>query len=575
MKKMVDIVTDFAIEAGKNKATEFKEKQQIRAAIRSYIEAQQKYNEICSLSEEFDFQGLIEYIEETLMAEVETWLYSVSAKERGAARKHIIASAVSYSKAETDDAKKHVTRITSNTLDIIKTCCRKRIPKSYRLTAAEIVDEIEEQITPLIEGKDEIVDAIQQLQDTIEQQQNISPMSIDKAVNLAKNQEWTTLEDTVGSFIRHVSTEHPLAPDYGVDYENGAFKSVPLSNEAIRKYPPRIELLVDLYSEGKKVSGSIDNILDYHKRHQLPLEADVRDAVKYLGKERDPFQNEALQAKGSKITMYPPALSASRACSIKIKDKTYFDLVNIKLQEILDDNTYVYGNKGDADSTINFEISINETKPKQTRFSVKTRMLNNHEYLRLATFYRDLDKYKDLHIYDLQTGKDIIAGQIDFNMESDFGSMEEEVDFIRRVCDIEDFFKLTISPPKEVTPRDISMITHISNMIRVTKVNCPWSELYFTFILDSRMRSFLKNCNGRMEYLYYLKDDSVSVLGETLPLRYIRYIEKASIKNYEKVLEKLEVLEDGDALKITIIADAPDTILDSFSIPEELEYQLK
>lgn len=575
MKKLVDIITDFAIEAGKNKVTEFKEKQQIRSAVGSYIKSQQKYNEICSLSEEFDFQGLIEYIEGTLMTEVEAWLYSISAKERGAARKLIIASAVSYTNAETDDAKKRVTRITSNTLDIIKTCSKKRIPKTYRLITAEVVDEFEEQITPLIEGKDEIVDAIQQLQDTIEQQQSNSPMSIDKAVNLAKNQEWTILEDTVGNFVRHISPEHPLAPDYGVDYENGSFKSVPLSNEAVRKYPPRIELLVDLYSDGKKVSGSIDSVIDYHKRHQLPLEADVRDAVKYLGEEKDPFQNEALRAKGSKFTMYPPALSASRACSIKIKDKTYFGLVNIKLQEILDDNTYVYGNKEDPDSTINFEIRINEANPEHPQFTVKTRKLNNHEYLRLATFYRDLDKYKDLHIYDLQTGEDIIAGRIDFEMKSDFGSMDEEVNFINRVCDIEDFFKISLSPPKEVTPRDLSLITHISNMIRETNVNCPWSELNFTFTLDSRMRSFLKNCNGRMEYLYYLKDDSVKVLGKTLSLRYIRYIEKASIKNYEKVLKKLEVLDDGDDLKITIVADAPDTILDSFSIPEELEYQLQ
>ena len=156
-------------------------------------------------------------------------------------------------------------------------------------------------------------------------------------------------------------------------------------------------------------------------------------------------------------------------------------------------------------------------------------------------------------------------------MESDFGSMDEEAEFLRRLCDIEDYFDIILPSPKEVSRKDISLIKHISNLIREEAVTCPWDRIDFRFTLDPKIRSYIQRTNGQVEYVYYIKDSSCEILGTKLEFRYIRYIEKASIDNFDKVLKKLEVLDDGDEIKFTIISAGPASIYDSLKIPQELE----
>lgn len=570
-----DCISSITLNAvAKHTGTLYEEKK-LKSSLKEYIESQRKYNEIVSLSEEIDFQGLADYIEKNLMGDVDTWLYGKSSKERASARSTIITKAACAANVDSDEAKSRVVKLVSVTLDIIKDCYRHHIPKPLKLLTAEATEEI---ITCVKDGAKEIVDNQKQLENDIKdvseslEALNSNQLSIDNAVRFAKDNQWSTIEDRMDSLIKHLSAEHPLAPDYGVAYDSG-FKSVPLTDDAISKYPPRLELSCDLYSDGKKLDDPIEDILDYHKRHQRPLTIDVKNAVQYLGSFLDPFQKEAERSTGSRFTLHPPQLSKTIPCSIKVRDKVFFDLIYIKVQEILDDGTLVIGNQ-DSESDIYFELRINPSNPEHPQFAIKTRRLTNRDYLKMASFYCDLDKYNDLHIYCLSTGEDLIAGTIDFSMKTDFGSWDAEVDFIKRICEIEEWFDLKLPPPRVVTNKEYSLITHLSNLIREEYVNYPWRQLNFTITLNPHWRTLITSLGGSMEYVYYIKDDMCSIFGTELKLKYIRYIEKAAVLNYDKVVKKLEVLEDGDVIKITVVPETEDAIFDSLRIPDELNYEI-
>ena len=573
---LADCVTEKAVDETADIISGKKEKKTLESIIKDYIMSQQKYNHICTLAEEIDFQGLADYLECNYLSDVNMWLCSVKSSERGCARDRMISAALHYSGAKTPEARKRVVKIVSDSLDIIRAVNKKRINNHEAVIASEIVDAVIEETKHISDDNTEIVkqriDSLSRKVDELSalKENHESALSIDKAVYLAKSNNWSGISDSISDFVDHVSKEHPLAPDYGFEYEKGLLKSVPLSTEAVRKYPPRMELTCDLYLDGKKQDGEIEDIFDYQHRHQLPLLLDVKDAVQYLGDNKDPVQFEAKKSIGSKLVLNPPKLSETRLCSIMVNSITYYDLVYIKVQEILDDGTYVIGNR-DTDSDIYFELRINEADPLHPKFSVKVKHSNNKSFLKVASFYRDLNHYKDLHIYDLSSGKDIIGGKVDFSMESDFGSMDEEAEFLRRLCDIEDYFDIILPSPKEVSRKDISLIKYISNLIREEAVTCPWDRIDFRFTLDPKIRSYIQRTNGQVEYVYYIKDSSCEILGTKLEFRYIRYIEKASIDNFDKVLKKLEVLDDGDEIKFTIISAGPASIYDSLKIPQELE----
>ena len=103
-------------------------------------------------------------------------------------------------------------------------------------------------------------------------------------------------------------------------------------------------------------------------------------------------------------------------CSIKVGEKTYFDYILLRTEEILDDGTYVIGNREQTNSTIYFEIKVNPQNPQKEDFTVNIANANNHELLNYAKFMDELAQVKDLHIYALNVQKDFIAGIINLSL---------------------------------------------------------------------------------------------------------------------------------------------------------------
>ena len=92
----------------------------LRTELINYIERQRKYNEMCTMAEEIDFQGLVEYIQNSLLKQAGVRIFDPNSKKRGHARQVIVDAAVACSKANTKESKTRVAKCISICLDIIR-----------------------------------------------------------------------------------------------------------------------------------------------------------------------------------------------------------------------------------------------------------------------------------------------------------------------------------------------------------------------------------------------------------------------------------------------------------------------
>ena len=124
IKETVTIASEYVaglgLDVAKNKIKKKINEEKLRSSLTTFIERQKNYNEMCTLAEEIDFQGLVEYIRNDLISAAGTRIFDPSPKRRGQARMEIVNAAVSFSKANTDKAKYRVSKCISICLDIIR-----------------------------------------------------------------------------------------------------------------------------------------------------------------------------------------------------------------------------------------------------------------------------------------------------------------------------------------------------------------------------------------------------------------------------------------------------------------------
>lgn len=566
-----EYIASLGLEAGKNWIKNKFNEKKLSADLKSYIEKQQKYNELCTLKEEIDFQGLIDYIQENLLEDAGTRFLDPNQKKRKRAREDIIAAAVEYSKAETSDAKKRVATCISICLDIIRNFYRSKFAKKDYLLADEIVDAVAEIVNETVqESKDDILKQMTEMKKEIIDKSD--PLfSLDKTLALANSGKLSSIGDGITTILEHISLTHPCKPYYEYDYNHGKLVSKPRDEDAIRMYPPKM-VLSGAVRFGNQYYNTCDtDFLEYSYRHQLPFTMEVTKAIKYLGEKQDPIQDEAIKFVGNTVVVTPPKFPPAFPCSIKVRDKTFFEYVLLRTQEIEDDGTYIISNK-EQNSSLYFEARINPNNPQNPDFKINVDHTNNREWLNYARFIEAISKDKDIHIYVLSEAEDIIAGIINnINYHPVFPSIEEEVDFLDRVCIIEDYFKVKLDICGDLSRSEYDTIIHMSNLIQMDEVIDTWNEAIFTGIITQTFREKILSMEDLSHLFSYVGVRQISLFGVDIEYSHICTYQSARIKDLEKLKQKVNVLDDGDNIKFTLCPGENNKIIISLRIPEAME----
>ena len=134
---ILDFIVELGLDAGLKYFKTRLNTNKLKESLRQYIIDQEAYNELSSLENEIDFQGLVSFIETTFMEKIDTQIFSVSSERRNEAQKTLVEAAVAYSKAETEEAKKRVTKCVTDCLEILHSFYANGVPRENYLIAAE------------------------------------------------------------------------------------------------------------------------------------------------------------------------------------------------------------------------------------------------------------------------------------------------------------------------------------------------------------------------------------------------------------------------------------------------------
>lgn len=561
-----DMVT-LGIDIAKEKYQDRTDIHKLKKALTEYIEREWKHNEAVALSEEIDFHGLVAYIRNDLLEDAETRVFSPNKKNRAQARQQIIDKACSWAKAETDQARHRVSKSIAICLDIIRDFYLKGVSKKDCILSAEIADAVIEADNDNTERV--LAEVKSNTQTILDFFNNNSLYSLDKAVQYVQEGHIDQVETGIKAVLNSISVKHPLFPAYGYDYSHRKIVSKPLTEEAKRRYPERYKITGTLKIGGQYFNDPNGNPMDYAYRHQLSIVMEVTKAVRYLGDRIDPIQEDLKNL--TELRADPPPFPPAFACAVKVGDNAFFEYILLRVKEIMDDGRILLNND-EQNSHVRFALTINPAKPQNPDFKITISDADNKERLNYIRFMKSLQEQKDLHIYVLEEGEDLIAGYInDFKLCTGFFSIEEELDFLERICDIENYFNVVLKPESEINNEEYNAVIVISDLIRQEEVKGTWDDVTFTGTIDQHLREELMKMEDVEHCFSYVGTHCVNLFGAEFEFPFMQTLKHARFDNLEKIKKKLEVLDDGDSIRITFVSGEDKTCIETIRIPEQFE----
>ena len=135
------MILDFCWDAIKSIASAKLDANKLKEELDSYLSRKLQENQICTLEEELDLEGLIDYINRDFMGEVKLLLLG-SPDQRTKAKQEIRNHTRLYANAKTKMAADRAEKIISDILRLLNEFYRAHISESEKLLAAEIEDSI-------------------------------------------------------------------------------------------------------------------------------------------------------------------------------------------------------------------------------------------------------------------------------------------------------------------------------------------------------------------------------------------------------------------------------------------------
>lgn len=537
---LLEELLNIGVGVAKSKTNEKIDEHKLKKDLEDYILSKKKYFDLCSIDEEFDFEGLLDYVSNNLIEDMKIRVFSKSRKEREKARNTIINKGLQFSQANTKESKAKVTKLVANCIDIIRDFYKKQLTIKEYFLCSEIVDDVVENLTDKIDESNELI---------LSSQKELAEYSSDNFVRLVNNNQLNLVETKINNLFNIISTQHKLYPEYGYSLNQGKFMSVPLQENSIQKYPPIMDIKADLQiGEYINYFNGFDP-LDFSYRHQLDMIIQVKDARKLLGSIEDPCQYEAERMIGENLVLkhkeFPPAFP----CSIKVGGKTYFEYVLLRTKEILDDGTYIVTNDEQRNAKVNFEFRFKTEGERIFSFTSHAKNMNSKEHLNYSMFIRDVVMKKEFSIYSYDLQKEV-AKSLEYH-ESDYDttSIDFEIDLYTRLCLIESYFDVIFDLPEKIEVNQSKIIFSLSELIKNNNKSISWKGTELTIQFGSLAKN---NISDFSESVSFLADgeNNVELFGQILRFSHRRVYKSAIMRDYERKSKMIQLLEGDETIPV-------------------------
>lgn len=564
MGVVADFLESFCVDYFKDKIRNERQERALRKQIDDYLQKQQKYNLTCSHEEEIDFAGLFDYISTHFSADVKQWIFANNSKERGMARQNIIAKASHYAQTHTKLSQQRVDRIVSDAMEIVRHFVRANINPDIRFTLSETKEAIGNTAQSLGNQIAALGDKI----DNLSSQNN--PLSIEQGIKLAGQGKISEIEQSLSAFCEGISTTHRLSPFYKYRFTSkDHIISVPTSKEALEKYPPNIRISASNIRVGTaKFSKISKQVLNYSYRHQIPVTFDIAAAEKFLGTVRDPAQSQAANMVGHSAVIRPPAFPPAFPCNVKTGNEVIVEFLLLRAKEIEDDRTFVITNE--EQQNFPFKVMLRANIEKGT-LSVKImpQTLSNKEELCFRQFLKKVTTDSDFELNVLSLGAPLIKVERALLEDVLWDNIDEEIEFLKRIIVIEDFFEVSLDIPNEITPQDHQTISFLYSLATDGEYHRQYDSVECTFTVLEDTRKIVSQMENHVFTLSYSQLLKIALFSQEILVPLIVQITNATLSDYQKTIWKLEVLEAGDSSKFRLIPASGVTGIISYKLYTE------
>ena len=154
---LLEELLNIGVGVAKSTTNEKIDEHKLKKDLEDYILSKKKYFDLCSIDEEFDFEGLLDYVSNNLIEDMKIRVFSKSRKEREKARNTIINKGLQFSQANTKESKAKVTKLVANCIDIIRDFYKKQLTIIEYFLCSEIVEDVVENLTDKIDESNELI----------------------------------------------------------------------------------------------------------------------------------------------------------------------------------------------------------------------------------------------------------------------------------------------------------------------------------------------------------------------------------------------------------------------------------
>jgi len=370
---------------------------------------------------------------------------------------------------------------------------------------------------------------------------------------------------------------HPYYPYYALDVkkigENYISYSKPLTREAIEKYPPKIMGKFS-FSDRYKNFQNINDILDYSYKTQTEIEINNIELMKMIGDEVDPYQGEIelLLSKTREWKLKPKEFPEARPYKIVIVgSEISYDYILLRTTLIEDNKVFLSNKEQEIDTEFNFVFDLNNNKLSINIRLDKDANPTKKSLLKYLKFAKDALSKNKLSIISLEFDAVLAEGNLDnFDYESPFGNIDNEIIFVEYITLIEEHYNKTVEIPEKIEDDDLEAIYYLGEALKYGEIKGTWKDGTFDFIIAEDSTQNINNLEDKPFDLSLVAPAKALIFEDEFPIpKIIRTFKNAQMKDLDKVKKKVEVLDAGDVIKVTFVAKGDNQYIEQFVFSEE------
>lgn len=385
-------------------------------------------------------------------------------------------------------------------------------------------------------------------------------MTISQLLNTGNVNEAKKL---LSNLSKSVAGHHPLYPYYSTEIENRdgklVFTSKPNSDEATKKYPPLYKGKVVVPEEYKNFL-SMHELSNYANRNQVPIDLNLLEFKKFLGDIPDPYQeiDDLVEENGQPILRiipkeFPPAMPFKLVLT---KSNYILEYILLRMERITDDNELIVSNK-EQKIGIYISLTINEEKMKADfQISIKEEYIrdvsSNLAYANIMKYFSSGDELK---IISLEDGNTLLQGFTELEEEQFNNEFERKIELFSNLKIIEDHYGIKIEIAEQVMMTDAMNAETLSKAIKGEEVVSKYNYIDTEFRITKESKKSIRDFHNSVFMMSYeIHDFEIKIFKHSFIIpKIIQKVKKVKMADKEKVIKKLDVLEEGDIIKIKFI----------------------